>query len=185
MNVYNLLKRIKSDKGSAFISKEYKEFCKSQYINCEFGTANLHTGTGLVERTIQSMKSLILAILEDGTNLRESANRALQVQTFTVHSKTKKKPFEIHFERGQRTKLSNIKKFRFSGLKRLFSLLHPIFGARNNGPHSHVQKEDGGPEIQTRDDVPANQKPTGLVRLSKFEYPFKFYEENCKKKGHR
>ena len=45
-------KRIKSDRGGAFISKEYNEFCKSHNINCENSTANIHTGTGLVERTI-------------------------------------------------------------------------------------------------------------------------------------
>ena len=78
-----------SDRGGAFISKENKELCKSQTINCEYGTANLHTGTGLVERTIQSIKNLILANLEDEINLRESINRALYVLRFTVHSETK------------------------------------------------------------------------------------------------
>ena len=79
INVYGVPKRIKSDRGGAFISKEYKEFCKSHNINCEYGTANLHTGTGMVERTIQSMKNLILANLEDEINLRESVKRALYV----------------------------------------------------------------------------------------------------------
>ena len=75
-------KQIKSDKGGAFISKEYKEFCKTQIINYIYGTADLHFGTGLVERTIQSMKNLILANLEDGLNLRESKNRALYVEIY-------------------------------------------------------------------------------------------------------
>ena len=107
--MYGIPKRIKSDEGGDFISKEYKGFCKSQDINCEEGTANLHNGTGLVERTIQSRKDLILAKLKDGINLRESVNRALHVLRFTVHSETKKTPFEIHFEREPRTKLSNLK----------------------------------------------------------------------------
>ena len=54
INVYGVPKRIKSDRGGAFNPKEYKEFCKSQNITCEYGTANLHTGTGLVERTTQT-----------------------------------------------------------------------------------------------------------------------------------
>ena len=45
MNVYGVPKQIKSDKGEAFISKEYIEICKTQNINRIYGTANLHTGT--------------------------------------------------------------------------------------------------------------------------------------------
>ena len=109
INIYRVPKRIKSDKGGAFVSNEYKEFCKSQNINCVYGTANLHTGTGLVEGTIQSMKNLILANLEDDTSLRESVHRALHVLRFTTHPETKKTPFEIHFGKNSRTKLFNLK----------------------------------------------------------------------------
>ena len=66
-------------------------------------------GTGLVERTIQSLKKLVLDNLEDDQNLRESVNRALYVLRFTIHSETKKTPFETHFGRAQRTRLSNLK----------------------------------------------------------------------------
>ena len=110
MNVYGVPKRIKSDRGGALISKEYNEFCKSHNIICDYGTANLHTGTGLVERTIQSMKNLILTNLEDEINLRERVKRALHVLRFTIHSETKKTPFETHFGREPRTKLSNLKR---------------------------------------------------------------------------
>ena len=85
INVYGVPKQIKLDKGGAFISKEYIEYCKTHKINRIYGTANLHTGTGLVERTIQSLKNLILANLEHNQNLRESVNRALYVQRFTIH----------------------------------------------------------------------------------------------------
>ena len=88
INVYGVPKQIKSDKGCAFISKEYREFCKTQKINRIYGTANLHTGIGLVERTIQSLTNLILANLEDGLNLRESVNRALYLLRSTKHSDT-------------------------------------------------------------------------------------------------
>ena len=92
-------KQIKSDKGGASVSNEYKKICKTQNINYIYGTANLHTGTGLVERTIQSLKNLILAKLEDEQDLRESINRALYVLRFTKHSETKKTLFEAHFGR--------------------------------------------------------------------------------------
>ena len=93
IDVYGVPKQTKSDNGGAFISKEYIEYCKTHNINRIYGTTNLHTGTGLVERTIQSLKNLTLANLEDNQNLRESVNRALYVLRFTIHSETKKTPF--------------------------------------------------------------------------------------------
>ena len=57
INVHGVPKRIKSDKGGAFTSKEYKELYREQNIDRTYGTDNLHTGTGLVERTIQSFRN--------------------------------------------------------------------------------------------------------------------------------
>ena len=59
INVYGVPKTIKSDNGSASSSKEYKSFRKEYNIIRKYGTPNLHTGTELVERTIQSLKNLI------------------------------------------------------------------------------------------------------------------------------
>ena len=88
-------KQRKSDKGGTFISKEYKQFCKTQNTNEYLRSDNLHTGTGLVERTIQSLKNLIVANLEDGQNLRESIKRALYVLIFTKHSELKKRKHRL------------------------------------------------------------------------------------------
>ena len=109
INVYGVPKTIKSDNGSAFISKEYKSFCKEYNIIRKYGTPNLHTGTGLVERTIQSLKNLTKTNLEETQNLRESLNKALFVLRFTTHSEIKKTTFELHFGREPGTKLSNLK----------------------------------------------------------------------------
>ena len=57
INVHGVPKRIKSDQGAL----SYNIFCRSQNIDRVYGTANLHTGTELVKRTIQSLKNLILA----------------------------------------------------------------------------------------------------------------------------
>ena len=141
-------------RGGAIISKDYKKFCKSDNINCKYATAKLHTGTGLVERTNQSMENLIMANLEDEINLRESVNRALYVLRFTIHSEIKKTPFEIHSGREPRTKLSNLKNDASVDSKDL-----SVYITRNSGGKiSNVKKEDRGSQIQTRDDVPANQK---------------------------
>ena len=62
-----------------------------------------------VERTIQSLKNLTKTNLEETQNLRESLNKALYVLRFTIHSETKKTPFEFQFGREPGTKLSNLK----------------------------------------------------------------------------
>ena len=68
-NVYGTPEKIKLDEGGAFISKEYIEFCKSKNIEIEYCTPRLHTGTGAVERAIQTIKNFILAILEENSCL--------------------------------------------------------------------------------------------------------------------
>ena len=175
-------KQIKLDNGGAFISKKYKDLCKSQNIHRVYGTANRHTGTRLVEGTIQSLENLILANLEDGQNLRESVNRALHVLRFTVHSETKKTPFELHFGQTPRTKLSNLKKIYFSGLQRPLCVHHPKLIRTNHGPSGNVKEKDGRTKIQTRDDHLA-KKPTSSISTNNFEYPFEFYEKNYKKES--
>ena len=85
-NLYGIPEKIKSDKGGAFISKEYRQFCKNRNIEIEYCTPRIHTGNGVVERAIQTLKILVLTNMEDGQNLTESVNRALRVMRFTVHT---------------------------------------------------------------------------------------------------
>ena len=68
----------------------------------------MHTGNGTVERALQTMKNL--ANMEDGNNLTESVNRALNIMRFTIHTGLKKTPFELHHGRKPRTELTNTKK---------------------------------------------------------------------------
>ena len=179
INVNGVPKRIKSDKGGAFISKKYKEFCKSHDIICEYGTVNLHTGTGLVERTIQSKKNLILANLEDEINLRERVNRALYVLRFTVHSETKT-PFEFNIGREPRTKLSNLKNAVSVDSRDL-----PVYITRNSAgeitDHLVMSKKTVDPNFRRGKTFQQTKKPTSSVSMNKFKYPFKFYEKNYKK----
>ena len=80
----------------AFISKEYKEFCNAKNIEIEYSTPRMHTGTGAVECAIQTLKNIIIAILEGNTCLTESVNRAFNVMRFTIHTGLKTTPFELH-----------------------------------------------------------------------------------------
>ena len=68
----------------------------------------MHTGIGVVERSIQTLKNLIITNLEDGKNVTESLNRALRVMRFTIHTVLKSTPFELHHGRKPRTELTNI-----------------------------------------------------------------------------
>ena len=109
-NLYGIPEKIKSDKGGAFISVDYIEFCKSKKNEIKYCTPRIHTGTGAVERAIQTMKNLIVANLEDILCLTECVNRALKVMRFTIHTGLKLTPFELHHGRKARTELTNLVK---------------------------------------------------------------------------
>ena len=107
-NLYGLPEKIKTDKGGAFISKEYKEFCESKNIEIEYSTSRTHTGTGAIERAIQTLENLISTNLEEIICLTECVNRALNVMRFTIHTGMKITPFELHHGRKLRTELTNV-----------------------------------------------------------------------------
>ena len=145
-----------------------KEICEPQKIKRVYGTANLHTGTGLVERTIQSLKNLILANLEDVLNLRESVNRALYVLRFTIHSETRETPFEAHCGRAPRTKVSNLKKAISVDSKE-----HTVYTTRNTVGEitDHQSCPKRRPKIQTRDDFLPNQKADKYGNYKQVQLP--------------
>ena len=109
-NLYRIPEKINSDKGGAFIAKDYTDFCKSKNIQIEYCTPRIHTGTGAVERAIQTIKILILAKIEDNLCLTKCVNRELKVMRFTIHSGLKLTPFELHHGRKPRTELTNLVK---------------------------------------------------------------------------
>ena len=183
INVYGVLKTIKLDNGSAFISKEYKSFCKEYNITRRYGTPNLHTGTGLFERTIQSLKNLTRTKLEETQNLRESLNKALYVLRFTIHSETKKTPFELHFGRDPRTKLSNLKNAISVDSKDL-----SVYITRNSAGEitNHLvmsKKKINDPKYRRGMTFTQKQKPSNMISNEKnTNYPFTFFEKvhtNC------
>ena len=86
-NLYGIPEKIKSDKGGAFVSKEYREFCKNRNIEFEYCTPRMHKKrNGTVERALQTLKNLIIANMGDNISLTESVNRALHVMRFTIHT---------------------------------------------------------------------------------------------------
>ena len=84
------------DKVGAFNSKEYKDFCKSKTIEIENSATKLHTGTGVVNRAIQTLKILKIANMEDNLCLTERENRTLNVMRITKHTGLKFTSFVLH-----------------------------------------------------------------------------------------
>ena len=80
---------IRTDKGTAFTGKEFRQMCKNLHIKLIYGTPFIHTATGLVERGIKTLKDLMRTNLEDKCNLNDALYQSLMVMGRTIHSKTK------------------------------------------------------------------------------------------------
>ena len=187
-NMYGIPENIRSDKGGAFISKEYRQFCKSRNIQIEYCTPRMHTGNGVVERAIQTIKNLIIANMEDGLCLTESVNRALRVMRFTIHTGLKITPFELHHGRKPRTELTNIVKDGKTYLSNWSEMIIsapdrpkiPIYVGRNAEGEitNHIVMAKTKTEEKQSGENTKSPKKKNLVR-----YPFSFVEKNHNKKS--
>ena len=99
---------IRTDNGSCFKSHEFKQFCAGEKIKRIRCTPNLHTGTGFVERTLRTIKSLTRAKLEDGLTFEESVQLAIKTIRQTSHSKLNMTPFQLYFGRKPRMAITNM-----------------------------------------------------------------------------
>ena len=184
IKIYGVPKTIKVDNDSAFISKEYKKLCNKYNIIRKYGTPNVDTGTGLVKRTIHSMKNLIKANLEEEQNLRESSNKALYVLRFTIHSELKKTPFELHFGQKPGTKLFNLKNTVSVDSKEL-----SVYITRNSAGKitDHLlmsKKKTTDPKYRRGTTFTQKEKPTNRVSMEKnTNYPSTFFEKTQKKRS--
>ena len=175
-NLYGIPEKIKSDKGGAFISKDYIEFCKSKNIEIEYCTPRIHTGTGAVERAIQTMKNLIVANLEDNLCLTECVNRALKVMRFTIHTGLKLTPFELQHGRKPRTELTNLVKDGKSFLSDWTEL--SVSAERKPKIPIYVSKDVTNYLVMAKtkaEEKAVDKQPKKKNSVS--EYPFKFVEK--------
>ena len=65
-------KVIRTDQGTAFTGKIFRNFCKEKFIKLIYGTPHLHTPTGLVERGVRTLKNYILANIHDGLGISKA-----------------------------------------------------------------------------------------------------------------
>ena len=71
-------------------------------------TPNPQTGTGQVERTIRTIKSLTRANMADGLTFEEGVKLAIKTIRKTPHSKLNMTPFQMHYGRKPRTAITNL-----------------------------------------------------------------------------
>ena len=185
-NLYGLPEKIKSDKGGAFISKDFLEFCKSKNIEIEYCTPRMHTGTGAVERAVQTIKNLILANLEDNLCLTECVNRALKVMRFTIHTGLKLTPFELHHGRKPQIELTNLAKDGKSVLSDWTEL--SVLAEKKQKISIYVSRNEEGDVtnylvlVKTKAEEQAVDKQP-KKKNSVSEFPFKFEEKNYNRKS--
>ena len=97
-----------TNNDSYFKSNAFQEFCNVEIIKRISCTPNLHTGTGQVERAIQTIKSLTRANLADGLTFEECVQLAFKTIRQTQHSKLNMMPIQMHFGNQPRTAITNL-----------------------------------------------------------------------------
>ena len=148
----------------------------------------MHTGNGVVERSLQTLKNLIIANLEDGKNLTESINRALRVMRFTIHTGQNITPFELHHGRKPRSELKNIIK---DGKTFLSNWSEMIISAPSRPKIPIYVGRDADGEITNHiimarnktEERQLNEGPKSLKKKNSVRYPFYFVENNYNKKS--
>ena len=187
-NLYGIPEKTKSDKGGAFISKEYREFCKNRNIEIDYCTPRMHTGNGAVERAVQTLKNLIIANLEDGIGVTGSVIRALWVVRFTIHTGLKIPPFELHHGRKPRTELTNIVE---DGKTYLSNWSEMPFSAPTRPKIPIYVGRDAGGEITNHmvmartksEEKQLTERQKSLKKKNLVRYPFKFVEKKLQQKS--
>ena len=92
-------KKIKLNRGSAFLYKHSTKIYKNEKIEIEGIPTRLHTGTGAAEGAIQTLKNLIVANLEDNISFTENINLDLRVMRLNIHTGLKVNPIDTYHGR--------------------------------------------------------------------------------------
>ena len=92
INFNGVPQTIRTEKGTTFTGKEFKDFCENINIKLIHGTPYIHTPTGLVERGIKTLKDYMRASVWDGCTINEALSRSLNVMRPTVHPSYKETP---------------------------------------------------------------------------------------------
>ena len=99
---------IRTDNGSCFKSNELKNFCNGENIKRIRCIPILHTGTGLVERMIRTIKSLTRANMADRLIFEDSVQLAVETIRHTPQSRLNMTSSQMHLGRKPGTALTNL-----------------------------------------------------------------------------
>ena len=105
IRIHGLPHSIRTDHGSGFKNDLVQQFCSSRGIKHILSPVGDHRGSGLVERTIQTIKRKLGTEQLDPNfgNFKEVLHRIIEDIRKSNHSTLKKSPFEMHFGRKPNT----------------------------------------------------------------------------------
>ena len=112
INTHGHPRKLHMDQTTGFFSNEIQNFCNYEGIELIKSPVKDHRATGMVERTIGSIKNYVLTYLQENKNYKFGVmfSRALSPLCFVPQSKTKITPFEAYYGREANTALRNLSK---------------------------------------------------------------------------
>ena len=108
IRIHGLPHSIRTDHGSGFKNDIVQQFCSSKGIKHILSPVGDHRGSGLVERTIQTIKRKLGTEQLDPNfgNFKEVLHQIIEDIRKNNHCTLKKSPFEMHFGRKPNTEWS-------------------------------------------------------------------------------
>ena len=105
IRIHGLPLSIRTDHGSGFKNNLVQEFCSNRGIKHILSPVGDHRGSGLVERTIQTIKKKLDVKKLDLNfkNFKDTIHQILENIRNSNHAVLKKTPFELHFGRNTNT----------------------------------------------------------------------------------
>ena len=112
INTHGHPRKLHMDQATGFFSNEIQNFYNYEGIELIKSPVKDHRATGMVERTIGSIKNYVLTYLHENKNYKFGVmiSRGLRALRFVPHSKTKIMPFEDYHGREAKMALRNLTK---------------------------------------------------------------------------
>ena len=105
INTHGHPTKLHIDQATGFFSSDIQNFCKYEDNELIKSPVRDHCPTGMIERTIGSIKNYVLTYLQENKNHKFGLmiSRALSTLRFVPHSQTKLTPFEAYHGREANT----------------------------------------------------------------------------------
>uniref|UniRef100_W8CD04 RNA-directed DNA polymerase n=1 Tax=Ceratitis capitata TaxID=7213 RepID=W8CD04_CERCA len=108
VDTYGYPQRIISDRGAAFTSKSFEEFCKEGNVEHILITTGVPRGNGQIERSNRTILAVIAKLsADDTTKWFKYVGQVQKAINSSIHSSTKASPFEIIFGTKMNTSMSS------------------------------------------------------------------------------